>query len=103
MRGEYEKLIDTLGIPLTWESAKQGSTAAIVAGMRIASDQSDAIVNAYGVGARIITLKASSFPTTQPEKFDKFKTGSEVYVADTVVPVHLNNELVGYRVYVRGK
>ena len=102
MRNSYAKVIDTLGTPLTWTQAVGGGTGAFVCGMAIAGDKDEALVNSYGVGARIITVKATDFPVA-PSKFDKFSSGTEVYVAEAVHPVHLNAGIVGYRVIIKGR
>jgi len=102
MKAQYERTIDTLGIPMVWTHTKTSATANLVGGMRIASDEDSAIVQSMGIGARIITLKAAGL-TAAPEKFDRFAVGNEVYIADSVHPVHLNAQLIGYRVYIKGK
>lgn len=103
MKSQYERVIDTLGVPMSWTHIKSGLTLSVIGGIKIAGNEDIAIVNAYGIGARIITVKASSFPTTHPEKFDKFVVGSETYIIENVSPVHFNGELVGYRVFTKGR
>ena len=103
MKSEYERIIDTLGVQMNWTQAKPPrNTKQVVAGMKIAGVQDDAIVQAYGVGARIITVKAADFATA-PEKFDKFAVGTESHIAEAVHQVHLNAQLIGYKIYVKGK
>lgn len=102
MKSQYEMVIDTLGVPMVYSHTKTGATVNLVGGMRIASDEDQALIQSYGVGARIITLKASAI-TVPPEKFDRFTVQSETYIAEAVVPVHLNGALIGYRVYIKGR
>ena len=102
MKAEYERTIDTLGIPMVWTHTKTSATANLVGGMRIASDEDTGLIQSYGIGARIITIKAAGL-TGAPEKFDRFTVGTEVYIAENVAPVHLNAQLIGYRVYIKGK
>jgi len=103
MKAQYERTIDTLGATMIWTQAKPpNNNKAIVAGMKIASDQDTALVQAYGVGARVITVKASDFPVA-PEKFDRLVCGTEAYTAEAVHPVHLNAALVGYKIFVKGR
>jgi hypothetical protein len=102
LKAQYDRTIDVLGVPMMWAEAKSAATASLVAGLRIASDAENAVVQAYGVGARIITIKAASLPQA-PVKFDRFIMGGEVMVAEHVSPVHLTGKLVGYRVYVKGR
>jgi hypothetical protein len=104
VKSQYERTIDMLGVAATWTKANTpASTAAITIGSRIASDKDDAILNAYGIGALIFTLKATDFPVNPPTKFDTLKIGGEVYVIDHVSPVHMNGQVFGYRCYSRGK
>jgi hypothetical protein len=103
MKAGYDQVIDLLGSPVMWTQTKPPrNTVQIIAALKIADDSDDAIVNAYGVGVRILTAKASDF-IVPPVKFDSFAMGNEVYIAEAVHPVHLNNALVGYRVMVKGK
>jgi len=103
MKSQYNFTIDTLGTPMQWVHVKSGLTKTVNAGMKIAGDNDAALVQAYGVGARIITVKAIDFSTDKPEKFDKFVSGAETYIAEAVHPVHLNAEVIGYRVYIKGR
>lgn len=102
-RAEYNKTIDMLGVPMQWSKADASATANIVAGLKIAGDKDEALINAYGTHARIFTFKASDFPSFPPAKFDRITVGAEVFVAEAVQTVHLNGAVVGYRIYVRGK
>jgi len=102
-RAGYELVIETLGTPATWTQAKPPhATKSVTAGLKIAGNEDDALVQAYGVGARVITVKAKDF-TAAPEKFDRVTMGSETMTIEAVHPVHLNAALVGYKLYVRGK
>jgi hypothetical protein len=102
-KSEYERTIDTLGVSMVFKHSKGGATANIVGGSRIAGDKDDGIIQSYGIGALIFTLKARDFPTTPPIKFDQITIGTETHVIDHVAPVHLNNSTFGYRCFVRGK
>jgi hypothetical protein len=102
-KAQYERVIDTLGVSAVFKHTATGVTSNIVCGSRIAGDKDDAIVNAYGIGALIFTLKALDFTATPPLKFDLLTIGSETYVIDHVSPVHLNGSVFGYRCFVRGK
>ena len=103
VKAQYERTIDMLGVQATWKQAVGGGSQALTIGSRIAGDKDDAIVNAYGIGARIFTLKAADFPTNPPVKFDTLTIGTETHVIDHVAPVHMNGSTFGYRCFVRGK
>lgn len=99
----YEKTIDALGVPLVWHSATHSNvTKSIVAGIRILGSQDEVLVNAYGIGGRLITVKAADFAVA-PEKFDRLTIDGEVYVIEAVQAVHLNLVLVGYRIFTKGR
>lgn len=102
MREQYERTIDTLGVPMQWTNTKTNTTKSVVGGMKIATDADLALVQSYGVGARVITIKAAGL-TTEPEKFDRFAVQGAIYVAESVAPVHLNGTLVGFRIYIKGR
>jgi len=98
------QVLDDLSSPCLFTSVKAQTTLNIQAGFKTAGVRDEAITNAYGIGAKIITVKASDF-TTAPERYDQFKfTGNEeVYKADAVHPKHIGAEVVFYTIYVRGK
>jgi hypothetical protein len=103
MKAQYESVIDTLGVNVIWTQAKPPhANKAVTAGIKIAGNDDEALVQSLGVGARIFTMKASDF-TTAPEKFDRLVVGTEAYTAEAVHPVHLNAALIGYRIYTKGK
>jgi hypothetical protein len=60
-------------------------------------------VNAYALAGKTITAKVSDFMNTPPEKFDSFTIKGEKHIAETVTPVRLNDEIVGYKIVTRGK
>lgn len=101
---DYDKVIDTLGLNAILHIAKSpADVKPVKVGFATATKEDTALVNSYGVGARIITIKASE--TTQPPvKFDHVMIGAEKFVFDTVTDVHLpGGAVVGYRCYCRGK
>jgi hypothetical protein len=69
----------------------------------------DAIVNAYGVDAQIITLPyLSQFVTDPPDKFDFVvqvpADGVELrYVFDAVVRREVDDKTIAFTAYVRGQ
>lgn len=73
--------------------------------LRHAGVRDEAIVNAYGVGAQIITLAAvPPFDCAPPQKFDRIVQGAHLlYVFDAVIPRTVGDVLIAYTAYVRGK
>lgn len=104
LRGEFENVVDMLGVPGTWTQAKPpNNTLPTTVGFKTAGLDDKEVVNAYGVGAKIITFKAADFATTAPEKFDQLTIAGERYTLDEVMPIHLNGVLIFYKAFVRGK
>jgi len=97
-RAAWEQTIDTLGVPCTFNSKLNGSVNC-VAGFKTTKDEE--IVNAYGVGAKVITIRAVDVPVVS--KLDQCEIGPERYTFDAVMPVHLNELLIGWRCVVKGR
>jgi hypothetical protein len=103
---QYEFVIDRLGVPMEFTQAKTGTKIPIPkAGIATPKADSD-IVNSYGAGSKVVTLKASSVSGITPEKFDSVViNGVETLVFDHVLPVHepASGKVIGHRCIVRGK
>lgn len=101
---QYESVIDVLGVSATYTHIKSGVVVAIEkVGIRTNSTN-EALVNAYGVGSKTITVKASSLATT-PEKFDAMLINNERMVIEAVTVVHEpgTGKVIGFRCFVKGK
>ena len=99
------KILDDLGSPCHYTMAKAPETELdITAGFKTAGVRDEAITNSYGIGAKILTIKASDF-TTPPVKYDEFRFHGteETYVAEAVHPIHIGPEVVFHKVYIKGK
>jgi len=97
-----ENTVDTLGVPMTWTQAKApNATADIVAGFKSASWRDEELINAYGIGAKIFTVKVSDIAFI--EKFDRMTVGTDKYTIDSVMPVYLNGVRLFWKAIVRGK
>jgi hypothetical protein len=102
IKSSFERAVADLGVPASWERAKvEGSAARLTVGFRTAGVKDEAIVNAYGINAVIMTVLASE-ALVPPEKFDSFIVQGVRHTADAVHPVNLNGEVIGWKVYVRG-
>lgn len=100
--GAFDTAVDTLGTSISWTQAKApNQTITATMGIRTVGAKDVELINSYGIGAKILTVKAASLPIP-PEKFDEFVINSESYTADAVHPVRVNDQLVGYKVYCRG-
>lgn len=104
MKKAFETTIDALGVPAVWTQASGGGTGNLTIGFRTAGADDNEIINAYGIGAKIVKMKASDFtPPVEPQKFDSIVINSERYTLDACMPIHLNGALIGFKAYVRGK
>ena len=97
-KAAWEQTIDTLGVPCKFMSKTSG-TVNCVAGFKTTRDEE--IVNAYGIGSKVITIRAMDVP--EVTKLDRCEIGPERYTFDAVMPVHLNDQLIGWRCVVKGR
>ena len=103
IQAAFANAFGLLSTPAVWTQAKPPhATKNIEVGIKTASVRDEAIINAYGVGAKIITMKASDF-TTPPEQFDQIAIGGETYVLADVHSSVIGNVVQFHKGYVRGK
>jgi hypothetical protein len=97
-----EAVVDMLGVPATWTQTKApNATEAVVVGFKTASYKDEELINAFGIGAKVFTVKVSDIAII--EKFDRFKVLAETYTIDEVMPVHLNGVHIFHKCFVKGK
>lgn len=103
MRAAHELAISSLGSPVTYRPVAGGSFD-IVVGFKTVGVNDVELVNAYGIGAKIITVRQIDLPV-QPKKFDVIEISGtgEKLTASTVSDVHLNGELIAYKLSTAGK
>ena len=97
----YFQLIDMHGIDSTWMRSN-GSQVDVKVGFRTLGRDDVELINAYGIGARAITL-CENDADILPEKFDSFLIGNEEYIVQAVHPAYIMGELVSYRIVAVGK
>jgi hypothetical protein len=103
IRAALSNALALLATPAVWTQAKPPhATKNIEVGIKTASARDEAIINAYGVGAKVITFKASDFPQP-PEQFDQLVIGGETLVLADVHPANVGNIVQTWKGYVRGK
>ena len=99
---QFNDVVAALGVPATWSRAKAPSpTKTLTVGFRTAGVKDTEIVNAYGINAIVLTVRAIDV-SVAPEKFDSFTVNGVRHTADAVHPVHLKGEVIGWKLYVRG-
>lgn len=68
------------------------------------SYKDEEIVNAYGIDVTILTFEHNAvFQSTPPEKFDSVMIMGKRYVFDFVHPVMIQDVIVGWTCYSKGK
>lgn len=102
IKRNFEGAVAMLGVTATWSRAKAPTpTKQLVLGFKTAGVKDTEIVNAYGINAVVLTVRAMDV-TVAPEKFDTFTVNGVRHTADAVHPVNLNGTVIGWKVYVRG-
>lgn len=103
----FNQVIDLLGVPAVFSRAKVAGVSSNIAHVGFAniSSQDEALVNAYGFAAKVITAKVGDIAGAAPEKFDVFHINAERYTIDTVIPIHApgTGALIGWRMIAKGK
>ena len=102
MQAAMESTVEMLGVPATWTQTKDPqATADVVVGFKTASWRDEELINAYGIGAKVFTVKVADIAVI--EKFDRFVVKSEKYTVDSVMPVYLNGVHLFHKCIIRGK
>lgn len=105
LSSRWEQTVDELGVPALLSSTKNlWADKQTIIGIKTAGFGEDEIVNAYGVGTRIITIKGSDFIATKgPQKYDTVTLvhGEKLSLA-AVFPIDLRGARLGYKAYVSG-
>jgi len=103
-----ENVVDTLGVPATWTQTKTpNASQSIVAGFKSVSWNDQELINAFGIGAKIFTIKVVDIAVV--EKFDSITVNDDIgnpiekYVLDAVMPVHLNGIHIFHKAIVKGR
>jgi hypothetical protein len=100
-RASMEQIVDSLGVPATWTQAKPpNASVSLKVGVKTISWRDEELVNAYGINARMFTMKSSDVQTLT--KFDEIRIGQEKYVMDAAIPVHIGGQLAFWKGIVRG-
>lgn len=102
IEGGYLAAFNLMAVPAVWRQAKAPhATRNLDVGYSVATLREQEIVNAYGIGTKIITVKVSDLPNL--EKFDRFEINGTVETLDAVLPLHVNGTHLFWQGYVKGK
>ena len=100
LESAYINAFDMMAQPGSIEQAAPPHTITQVSvGFKYAGNNDQEIINAYGIGAAILTFKASQ---VTPAKFDEVTIDGKKHVLDAVHPIHINGDLVFYRGIAKG-
>jgi hypothetical protein len=96
------KLINAMASPATYFKAGTVGRPVRVASRRVAPTDTE-IINAYGIGARIVTVAADAIKPDAPAQFDRFELLGELYTIDAVAPNYRDELLVSFTCYCMGQ
>ena len=102
---EFIQLRSAVGVPVNFTSAKPPSfSRSITAIVQSVNSEEEALVNAYGVGAKTIQILSTDLPEP-PLKFDTVMCQGERLVIDAVVThnTRVTGNVCFYLCYVKGK
>jgi len=96
------RVINALATPATY--FKQGAVGrpVRVASRRVAPTDTE-IINAYGIGARIVTIANDAIKPDTPAQFDRLELLGELYTIDAVAPNYRDDLLVSFTCYCMGQ
>jgi len=95
-------VIDLLGVPCDYKCVKDATNNKTNITVGYSGRSEAPLVQSLGVESKTITVKVADFKHA-PEKFDQFLIKGQNYVAESVQQVHLNGNIIGYRIRTKGK
>jgi hypothetical protein len=100
MTAAFNQAINLLGMPAVLTPAKGGAPVSLASvGFASLGRQDEALVNAYGPAAKVITISAAQ-TTAVPAKFDTLTVlGVEKFVLAAVHPIHAGPTIIGWKCY----
>jgi len=96
------KVINALATPATYFKAGTVGRPVRVAS-RLVNPTDVEIINAYGLGGRIVTIAKSAIDPDAPAQFDRLELLGELYTIDFVTPVFRDDIHVSYKCYCMGQ
>lgn len=103
MTAAFNQAIGALGLPASIHYAKgQPDKSIPQVGFASVSKTDEALVNAYGVAAKVITIRFGDV-TTPPSKFDIVTIGGEDFTLADAHPIHCGTAVIGWKCYSMGK
>lgn len=101
-RGTWAATVHALGSPMQYRPHGGGAPVDLVGGFVTANLSNQTVVQAYGLGTRIVTLAAADLGAIVPKQFDRVAIAGGLFTVDTWSPVIAAGVTVGWKGYVRG-
>jgi len=103
MTAAFNQAIGALGLPASIHYAKgQPDKSIPQVGFASVSKTDEALVNAYGVAAKVITVRAGDV-VTPPSKFDIITVGAEKFTLADAHPIHCGTAVIGWKCFSTGR
>jgi CRISPR/Cas system CMR-associated protein Cmr3 (group 5 of RAMP superfamily) len=102
VKAAFAFAIDFLGLPAVLTEATVRSatpTHTFRVGFNAVNIQDEALVNSYGINAKVITMKASE--GYKPKKFDSIVVNGQKYFVDGTQEISVGGEIIGYKMYCK--
>ncbi len=103
VNGAFHTAINLLGMPADYICIKDSTRnkTGIIIGFS-GGNSDERLIQSMGIEGKTITAKVEDF-AQPPEKFDQFVINGQKHVADSVHVVHLNGNIIGYKIMTKGK
>jgi len=100
-QAQYEAF-DQLAVPVTWTQTKApNATKDISVGFKSLGWRDQQLINAYGIGAKIFTIKVED--VADVVKFDVITLNGEKYTIESVMPAYVGSIHCFHKVIVKGR
>ena len=97
------RLINTLGVePVTYFKAGAVGRQLLAQARWVQPTETD-IINAYGLGARIVTVAAETIAPDRPAQFDRVEIAGALFTVDYVHELRRGPHLVAFKLYCMGQ
>jgi hypothetical protein len=91
-------------MPAALVKREGGARISLEVALRTVAPTDIDLVNAWGIGARIITIAADDVtPDQAPEQYDRIEAAGGQFTVDYVHPIQLGETLVAYKCFSRGQ
>lgn len=96
------RVVNALATPATYFKAGTVGRPVRMASKRVSPTDAE-IINAYGIGARIVTITKDAIAPDTPAQFDRLEILGELFTIDAVAPNYRDEILVSFTCYCMGQ